>query len=143
MPVFGDEVDPDETEYENYDEEEGTEEWGANVEPHPDPNDEDYKGMIYVGRYDGENKRVGFDQDNAVKYILAHPLMNRTRRLKSPTCTTIGSVQMRTMICLRIEKLAKKSCWSDDMPRCTRKDRKPLGMLRHMNLTVAYFHQSG
>ena len=50
-------------------EEDEDDEWGANVEPHPDPNDEDYKGMIYIGRFDGEKKRVGFDEDNAVKYI--------------------------------------------------------------------------
>mmetsp|Transcript_3110 Transcript_3110/g.4709 ORF Transcript_3110/g.4709 Transcript_3110/m.4709 type:complete len:463 (-) Transcript_3110:83-1471(-) len=46
-------------------------EWGANVEPHPDPNDEDYDDMIYMGRYDhsDERRRVGFDEDNGVKYI--------------------------------------------------------------------------
>ena len=45
-------------------------EWGANVEPHPDPNDEDYEDMIYIGRYDHRaRKRVGFDEDNGIKYI--------------------------------------------------------------------------
>lgn len=36
----------------------------ANLEPHPDPNEEDYPGMVYVGRLDGEGKRMGFDVDN-------------------------------------------------------------------------------
>jgi formylglycine-generating enzyme len=46
-----------------------SDEWGSNVEPHPDPNDEDYQGMIYLGRHDETKRRVGFDQDNAIKYI--------------------------------------------------------------------------
>eukprot|EP00970_Alexandrium_tamarense_P013430 scaffold3400_cov198-Alexandrium_tamarense.AAC.15 len=41
----------------------------ANLEPHPDPNEEDYPGMVYVGRLDGEGKRMGFDVDNGIKYI--------------------------------------------------------------------------
>jgi sulfatase modifying factor 1 len=47
-------------------------EWGANVEPHPDPNDEHHENMIYIGRHhhhDTDKKRVGFDEDNSVKYI--------------------------------------------------------------------------
>jgi hypothetical protein len=38
---------------------------GANLEPHPDPNEEHYDNMIYVGRmhHDGET-RLGFDVDN-------------------------------------------------------------------------------
>ena len=48
-------------------------EFGTNLEPHPDPNDEDHEGMIYIGRYSDEHdenkKRIGFHQDNAVKYI--------------------------------------------------------------------------
>jgi len=56
-------------------EEEDEEEWGANVEPHPDPNDEDYSSMIYMGRYDDHDtsnklrRRIGFEEDNGVKYI--------------------------------------------------------------------------
>lgn len=46
------------------------EELGANVEDHPDPNDEHYDGMIYVGLHDHETgKRVGFDVDNGIRYI--------------------------------------------------------------------------
>jgi sulfatase modifying factor 1 len=47
------------------------EELGANVEAaHPDPNDEQYKGMIYVGKHDHETgRRLGFDQDNGIRYI--------------------------------------------------------------------------
>eukprot|EP00978_Attheya_sp_CCMP212_P013173 scaffold33047_cov61-Attheya_sp.AAC.1 len=38
---------------------------GANLEPHPDPNEEHYDNMMYVGRmhHDGET-RLGFDVDN-------------------------------------------------------------------------------
>lgn len=44
-------------------------ELGANLEPHPDPNDEHYDNMVYVGRHDEEGKRMGFDVDNTVRYI--------------------------------------------------------------------------
>lgn len=37
-------------------------------EPHPDPNEENYKGMIYIGRHHN-GTRVGFDEDNGIKYI--------------------------------------------------------------------------
>jgi hypothetical protein len=33
-------------------------------EPHPDPNEENYPGMIYIGRMNDEGKRVGFEADN-------------------------------------------------------------------------------
>jgi len=45
---------------------------GANVnaEPHPDPNDEDYEHMIYIGRLDPETgSRLGHHVDNGIKYI--------------------------------------------------------------------------
>ena len=57
---------------------------GANLETHPDPNDEHYEGMIYVGRWehtedhhqtvvdtakDPNARRLGWDVDNHVKYI--------------------------------------------------------------------------
>lgn len=57
---------------------------GANLDPHPDPNEEQHDGMIYVGRWahtadhhktvidtatDPKSKRLGFEVDNAVKYI--------------------------------------------------------------------------
>ncbi|KAL7536290.1 hypothetical protein ACHAXR_007055, partial [Thalassiosira sp. AJA248-18] len=41
----------------------------AEEEPHPDPNEEDYTGMIYIGRLDDDGNRVGFETDNGVKYI--------------------------------------------------------------------------
>lgn len=46
-------------------------EWGANLEDHPDPNDEHHEGMIYVGRHDAETgRRLGYGQgDNGVRYI--------------------------------------------------------------------------
>ena len=46
------------------------EEWGTNLEDHPDPNDENYDGMIYVGKHDEiTGRRVSFDQDNGIRYI--------------------------------------------------------------------------
>ena len=34
-------------------------------EAHPDPNDEDYEGMIYIGPLDpNTGRRLGFDVDN-------------------------------------------------------------------------------
>ncbi|KAG7343026.1 sulfatase-modifying factor [Nitzschia inconspicua] len=44
-------------------------EWGANLEDHPDPNDEHYDGMIYVGKHDDNGRRLGFDVDNGFRYI--------------------------------------------------------------------------
>lgn len=37
---------------------------GDEEEQHPDPNDENYPGMIYIGRMDDDGKRVGFNADN-------------------------------------------------------------------------------
>ena len=46
------------------------EEWDTNLEDHPDPNDENYDGMIYVGKHDeSTGRRVSFDQDNGIRYI--------------------------------------------------------------------------
>ena len=39
-------------------------EYGSALDPHPDPNDENYEGMIYIGRHDEEGHRVGFEEDN-------------------------------------------------------------------------------
>ncbi|MGK3741633.1 MAG: sulfatase activating formylglycine-generating enzyme [Bacillariaceae sp.] len=45
-------------------------EWGTNLEDHPDPNDENYDGMIYVGKHDDiSGRRISFDQDNGIRYI--------------------------------------------------------------------------
>ena len=39
-------------------------------EPHPDPNEENYPGMIYIGRHNHhDGKRTGFHTDNGIKYI--------------------------------------------------------------------------
>ena len=38
-------------------------------EPHPDPNKENYSGMIYIGRLDDDGKRVGFDADNGTMNV--------------------------------------------------------------------------
>ena len=48
-----------------------------NDEPHPDPNEEDYPNMIYIGRIDDDGKRLGSEYDNGMclylrlyKYLL-------------------------------------------------------------------------
>jgi len=47
-----------------------SDEFSANLDDHPDPNDEDYEGMIYVGKHDQvTGQRVGYDQDNGLRYI--------------------------------------------------------------------------
>jgi hypothetical protein len=38
-------------------------------EPLPDPNDENYAGMIYIGRMHEDGKRMGFDVDNGMLYM--------------------------------------------------------------------------
>jgi formylglycine-generating enzyme len=48
---------------------------GTNYEPHPDPNDEHYDNMIYVGRLEDHEtegqprRRLGHDVDNGVKFL--------------------------------------------------------------------------
>jgi formylglycine-generating enzyme required for sulfatase activity len=41
----------------------------ANNNEHPNPNEENYPGMIYVGRSDDDGTRTGFHVDNGIKYI--------------------------------------------------------------------------
>lgn len=44
--------------------------WGTNLEDHPDPNEEQYNDMVYVGQHDDvTGRRIGFDQDNGIRYI--------------------------------------------------------------------------
>lgn len=42
---------------------------GSALDPHPDPNDEHYDGMIYIGRHEEDGSRMGFDKNNGIKYI--------------------------------------------------------------------------
>lgn len=42
--------------------------YGSALDPHPDPNDEDYPNMIYIGANNGTH-RIGFDEPNGVKFI--------------------------------------------------------------------------
>lgn len=47
-------------------------EFNANLDPHPNPNEEHYDNMIYVGRMmhnKEKDARIGFDVDNSIKYI--------------------------------------------------------------------------
>lgn len=41
----------------------------VDLEGHPDPNDENHEGMVYVGRLTDDGTRVGFDVDNGIRYI--------------------------------------------------------------------------
>ena len=40
----------------------------ADEEPHPDPNEEHYDNMVYIGRMEGD-KRAPHSVDNGIKYI--------------------------------------------------------------------------
>lgn len=42
--------------------------YGSALDPHPDPNEEDYPNMIYIGAHNGTH-RIGFDEPNGVKFI--------------------------------------------------------------------------
>jgi len=45
-------------------------EFGTDLDPHPDVNLENFPGMIYVGRvHDDGETHVGFEEDNGIKYI--------------------------------------------------------------------------
>jgi len=37
---------------------------GSALDPHPDPNDENYEGMIYIGRHEDDGTRMGFEKNN-------------------------------------------------------------------------------
>ena len=39
---------------------------GSALDPHPDPNEENYDGMIYIGRHEEDGKRMGFDKNNGM-----------------------------------------------------------------------------
>lgn len=41
---------------------------GSALDPHPDPNDENYEGMIYIGRHEEDGKRMGFEKNNGEKF---------------------------------------------------------------------------
>ncbi|KAL7577798.1 hypothetical protein ACA910_010553 [Epithemia clementina (nom. ined.)] len=57
---------------------------GANVEPHPDPNLEDFEGMVYIGRWHHETgARIGFDQDNAWRFIMGTSLYHNDSHVTS------------------------------------------------------------
>jgi sulfatase modifying factor 1 len=54
-------------------------ELGANLDPHPDPNDEHYEGMIYVGRHCNETgRRLSKDHDNSVTYLFGTSFVENT-----------------------------------------------------------------
>lgn len=64
----------------------------AELEDHPDPNDERYEDMIYVGKHDPETgKRIGFDQQNGVSFIFgtsfdeSHKSIEEKDLLEHPT----------------------------------------------------------
>ena len=47
-----------------------TNSYNNQLEDHPDPNEENYDGMIYVGKIDLESgRRIGFEQQNGISYI--------------------------------------------------------------------------
>jgi len=44
--------------------------WGTNLDPHPDPNEEHYEDMVYVGRHHHETgRRLSNEHDNHVRFI--------------------------------------------------------------------------
>ena len=55
------------------------EEYGSNLDPHPDPNEEDYEGMIYVGKVDEAGRRLARDQDWEIHYWFGSSLTNETQ----------------------------------------------------------------
>ena len=50
---------------------------GSALDSHPDPNDENYEGMIYIGRHEDDGTRMGFDKNNgALVRQLLMPIYN-------------------------------------------------------------------
>ena len=59
------------------------EELGANIEAHPDPNDEEYDGMVYVGKHDiSTGRRVGFEEDNGIAFIFGSSFDERHKEIE-------------------------------------------------------------
>lgn len=57
--------------HESMEEEEEVEDMiGSALDPHPDPNEENYEGMIYIGRHEDNGKRMGFDKNNGMSIFL-------------------------------------------------------------------------
>jgi sulfatase modifying factor 1 len=77
-------------------------ELGANIEAHPDPNDEHYDKMVYVGRHDHATgkRRIGFHEDNGIRYIFgtgfddSHKLLEDRDFLEVPHQYDLPQVQM-------------------------------------------------
>ncbi len=65
---------------------------GKEHQHHPDPNEENYSGMVYVGRIDDEGKRVGFDADNGT-------LQQNNGSLKSFRLISYNYLHIRTDYC--------------------------------------------
>ncbi len=53
---------------ESMEEEEVEDMIGSALDPHPDPNEENYEGMIYIGRHEDNGKRMGFDKNNGMSF---------------------------------------------------------------------------
>ncbi|CAJ1953124.1 unnamed protein product [Cylindrotheca closterium] len=53
------------------------------LEDHPDPNDENYAGMVYVGKHDtSTGRRVGFDEGNGVSFIFGTAFDETHRKIE-------------------------------------------------------------
>ena len=66
----------------NNDNDNDNDEWGANLEDHPDPNEENYPGMIYVGKHDEQTgRRIGFNRDNGIRYIFGTSFFGNNQRI--------------------------------------------------------------
>lgn len=69
-------------------------------EIHPDPNEEDYSGMIYVGRMNDEGRRAGFEVDNGetgccTAHCKRFSLTVRTHLRHPPRVPRRGQVHLR------------------------------------------------
>lgn len=49
---------------------------GSALDPHPDPNEENYEGMIYIGRHEEDGTRMGFDKNNGMVILNKSVLFN-------------------------------------------------------------------
>ncbi len=73
-------------------------------EQHPDPNDENYPGMIYIGRVDEHGKRIGFDADNGTR----HENRSLLFRLSAYHCSPLNNTTNLVILLLQNQNKYEK-----------------------------------
>ena len=94
---------------------------------HPDPNDEHYSGMIYIGRMDGDGRRTGFhvDNGNAASYLYRSASPHSIRLLMLTLPPSIARCRHQVHLRHRIRRNAQGNRGDGPAPRALRAGLRP------------------